>query len=230
MISTIENVINKTMLNFLTEVSDEFHIPLQQLQTRWEHFLSKNSVDREDAPEAVLKKKPQKKSAYQKFFVLKSAELKQNNPELSFGALSTQVSTLWKAIPKEEQQKFDVGDDIIKQDNDVTVHKYTADSLNKMKMVDLKQLCEERNIKKTGNKHLLIKALLDNSPVSESPRPVLLPTVVENDTEEVEVILAKNVKRSDIEEEIQHSDDEQDFEFEDDDNDDFEGDNDDDYD
>jgi len=228
MISAIENVINKTFLNFLTEVSDEFHIPLQQLQTRWEHFMSRSGVAREDAPEAVLKKKPQKKSAYQKFFVLKSAELKQNNPELSFGALSTQVSTLWKAIPKEEQQKFDVGDDTIKHDSDVVV--YTADSLHKMKMVDLKQLCEERNIKKTGNKHLLIKALLDKSPVSVSPRPIILPTVIENDTEEVEVILAKNVKRSDIEEEIQHSDDEQDFEFDDDDNDDFEGDNDDDYD
>jgi hypothetical protein len=96
---------------------------------------------------------------------------------------------------------------------------FDFESLNSKNMPELRKLCEEKGLKRTGNKLMLIQNLLGIHPTVVIP-PVAPPPAVSrplvDEAEDVEVVVAKNMKRADIEEEIPDifSDDEQDFDFE----------------
>ena len=88
-----------------------------------------------------------KKSHYQIFFSAKRLQLKEEQPSISFGDLSKQISKMWNSMNKEEQLQWVQHQSTPKAD-------YAA-----MKMSELKTLCEKRGLKKTGNKTELVNIL-----------------------------------------------------------------------
>ena len=244
MISDIEQVIHKNVEGFLEQTAKEFDIPMAKLKENWKAHLASTSIPSLSLEEKVEpeKKKPVKKtSLYQNFFVHKRVELLENNPGLQFGELSFQISQLWNKMTKEEQKTFTVSAPVIAPVSSprrtvtnpslnvpvvpvpaVPVEKkkdgFDFESLNSKNMPELRKLCEEKGLKRTGNKLMLIQNLLGMHPTPAPPvaPPLSAPRPVADEAEDVEVVVAKNMKRADIEEEIPDifSDDEQDFDFE----------------
>lgn len=242
MISDIEHVIHKNVEGFLEQTAKEFDIPMPKLMENWKAHLGvgkqKSATTSSSASEHVVaeeasKKKPVKKtSLYQNFFVQKRVELVKENPDLQFGELSSQISQLWNKMTKDEQKQFatpvteEPSSSATAQPRvqprvaEVKTDGFDFESLNAKNMPELRKLCEEKGLKRTGNKLMLIHNLLGistsvASTVSEVKKPVLVLPVVD-EAEDVEVVVAKNMKRADIEEEIPgiYSEDEQDFDFE----------------
>jgi hypothetical protein len=240
MISDIEQVIHKNVEGFLEQTAKEFDIPMAKLKENWKAHLASTSssslsLEEKGAPE---KKKPVKKaSLYQNFFVHKRVELLENNPGLQFGELSFQISQLWNKMTKDEQKTYTSSVPVIAPVSSprrtitnpslnepvVPVEKkkkdgFDFDSLNSKNMPELRKLCEEKGLKRTGNKLMLIQNLLGIHPTPLLPLtpPLSVTRPVADETEDVEVVVAKNMKRADIEEEVPDifSDDEQDFDFE----------------
>ena len=50
--------------------------------------------------------KPKKRTAYMNFSQVMRAELKEKNPNITFGEISTQISSLWKNMSVEEKAKY----------------------------------------------------------------------------------------------------------------------------
>ena len=159
-----------------------------------------------------------KKSPYQIFFSIRRLDLKQKNPELQFGELSTQISKEWKSMDKVKQASW------IESNGVATDDKALSDEyLNGLKMQELRDLCEARNLKKTGNKQELINnlkmSIVEDTPVKKA-RLVKGKTALALQDESVHVTTDNNVieKRTAIEEiEDSKSGDEDDFDFEDED-------------
>ena len=245
MISDIEQVIHKNVEGFLEQTAKEFDIPMAKLKENWKAHLASTSssplsLEEKGAPEK--KKSVKKVSLYQNFFVHKRVELLQKNPELQFGELSFQISQLWNKMTKEEQKTYAVAlpapplfapaptppipittpatptVPCLKVHAETKKDGFDFESLNSKNMPELRKLCEEKGLKRTGNKLMLIQNLLGIHPTPAPPVAPLLSVTrpVADETEDVEVVVAKNMKRADIEEEVPDifSDDEQDFDFE----------------
>lgn len=209
MISDIDRVVSTYIDSFCEEVGKEHGITKDVLTKKWEEVVKKSSVPSHVSAE---KKKTGKKSMYQNFFIHKRIELKKTDPSLNFGDLSKQISKLWKEMSKEDQKKYaveeeDDGYEIQPLKNE---EKLTFDGLNKKKMSELRQICEERGLRRTGNKNELIKNILGMKTI-ELQIPKQNPVIEEN--EDVEVIVTKDMKRSDIEEDDNSTVSEDEFDF-----------------
>lgn len=241
MIADIEKVVNVAVFRFLEETSKEFDIPFERLKENWRRFNNTStqsvlgtvpSLAPTTGKTTVEKNKSKtsgtsKKSAYQNYFALKRNELKKDNPELSFGELSTRISSLWKNLSKQEQERFGSTESAPaasvgrRAREEETRPSFTFDGLNGMTMCELKKLCESRGLSRTGNKKDLIHTLLRASVSKPETVPVAASVdfSIPPDMEDLEVVVAKNQKRVDIEEEPLLLEDEHDFEFEEDDKD-----------
>lgn len=106
-----------------------------------------------------------KKTGYQNFFAEKRQDIKTLKPTLSFGEISKEISKLWRSMSNEEKAVY--------ENPTVTIaaKPIQMDDLTQLKMSELKQMCEERKIKRTGNKSELIQLLLtyQNSPNEIEP-------------------------------------------------------------
>lgn len=214
MISELEQIILKNVDVFLENTAKEFDVPLSKLKENWRTHLGL------DVP---VKKVVKKTSPYQNFFVQKRTELLQSHSELQFGDLSSQISKMWNAMTKEEQKVYSTA----KVEAPLPLPSppppppplgLNFETLNKKTMPELRKLCEEKGLKRTGNKMMLIHNLLGITAPAPAPtvikKPLVMAAVEEN--EDVEVITAKNMKRSDIEEAITFPEEieEEDFEYE----------------
>lgn len=122
----------------------------ERLKRFMEHTSHKLGVDTKDLMECwneSATQKKAKKSHYQIFFSVKRLELKKEDPTLNFGDLSKQISKVWNSMSKEEQNDW------------VHQHSKPKSDYALLKMSELKSLCEERGLKKTGNKTELINIL-----------------------------------------------------------------------
>jgi hypothetical protein len=211
MISELEQIILKNVDVFLENTAKEFDVPLSKLKENWRTHLGL------DVP---VKKVVKKTSPYQNFFVQKRTELLKSHSELQFGDLSSQISKMWNAMTKEEQKVYSTA----KVEAPLPLPPpppplgLNFETLNKKTMPELRKLCEEKGLKRTGNKMMLIHNLLGITAPTPAPtvikKPLVMAAVEEN--EDVEVITAKNMKRSDIEEAITFPEEieEEDFEYE----------------
>lgn len=236
MISDIEKLIHNNVEGFLEETAKEFDIPMAKLKENWKAHLGTagtagtagtvgtvgtvgNAGNAGNGDTLPKKKTAKKSSLYQNFFVQKRAELVKTNPDLQFGDLSSQISKLWNSMSKDEQKSFTAGT----APPPVARKEFNFESLNAKNMPELRKLCEEKGLRRTGNKLMLIHNLLGINtaaavpamPVEEVKKTTMV-VVASDETEDVEVVVAKNMKRADIEEEVAlgFSDDEQDFDFE----------------
>jgi len=216
MIREIETHIRTGVERFLEQTAKEFDLPIIRLKENWRLYLDgEDAVPTPASSTDGAKKKapPGKKSMYQNFFTQKCSELKEQNPGMSFGDISTHVSTLWNNMTKDDQKQYATAPTTTEVPPTPTTE-FTYDVLNGKRMDELKLLCEQRGLRRTGNKTFLIRSLLgSHPPVAEKPPPPKKPGVVLNE-DDVEVVVAKNLKRTDIEEEdTVLSDEEQEFDF-----------------
>lgn len=236
MIAELEDLIHKNVNGFLEETAKEFDIPMAKLKEKWRAHLGDSgrstlAVPVVQAPGEPKKKTVKKSSQYQNFFVQKRAELVRENPTLQFGDLSSRISKLWNNMTKEEQKGYAATTTIPCQGTTPgpvlgAPAVFDFDSLNSKNMPELRKLCEEKGLKRTGNKLQLINNLLGlHTEAIVPPHEVKKAAVTivatqeadADESEDVEVVVAKNMKRADIEEEavtVLFSDDEQDFDFE----------------
>ena len=214
MISELEQIILKNVDVFLENTAKEFDVPLSKLKENWRTHLGL------DVP---VKKVVKKTSPYQNFFVQKRTELLKSHSELQFGDLSSQISKMWNAMTKEEQKVYSTAKveaplPLPSPPPPLPPLGLNFETLNKKTMPELRKLCEEKGLKRTGNKMMLIHNLLGITAPAPAPtvikKPLVMAAVEEN--EDVEVITAKNMKRSDIEEAITFPEEieEEDFEYE----------------
>lgn len=134
------------------------------------------------APTTVAPAPVSKKSGYQNFFTIRRMELKAVNPSLSFGELSKMISAEWNVLQPPEKSRFvnltsasapapvstpppasipapKASSAPLTENN----APFTLQDLNNKKMDELKDLCEARDLKKSGNKTELIRRLLGHN-------------------------------------------------------------------
>jgi hypothetical protein len=223
MIREIETHIRTGVEKFLEQTAKEFDLPIIRLKENWRAYLESEdaAVPAASAAVEVVKKKAVsgKKSMYQNFFTQKCSELKEQNPGMNFGDISTTVSKLWNSMSKDDQKQYATADTTSTVEAPTTTTtEFTYDVLNGKKMDELKLLCEQRGLRRTGNKTFLIRSLLgSHPPVAEDPPPPPKKAALSLHEDDVEVVVAKNLKRTDIEEDTMLSgvvsDEEQEFDF-----------------
>jgi len=195
MIHEIENLIDEKMKIFLNEISNDYSIDKNDLNKKWQIFINRNTTQ--------FDAKKSKKSAYQNFFAFKRMEFKGNDSSLSFGELSRKISQEWNKLNDDEKNKY------IDKTPSICKHKFSFEELNQKKMSELKELCENIGIKKSGNKQDLIKNLLGQSNSNHKDTVPSTKKILKNESDIEKTDVADNSfeiyvstndqKRSDIE-------------------------------
>jgi hypothetical protein len=214
---------------------------MPQLQQSWQEFKINSSAksatfsDNHPSTTPVKPASLTKKSGYQNFFTIRRIELKAENSDLSFGELSKMISAEWNVLQPSEKSRY-VNPPIAVAPPPATanasvrapvvaasipIHQFTLNDLNDKKMDELKELCEARNLKKSGNKTELIRRLLGfasvvapSSSLPSSSLSRVSPEASEKRDSSLDIyVSSKSEKRSDFEHSAT-SPEEEDFEFE----------------
>lgn len=138
---------DETMKSFFTSVENEFNLPKDALWKKWNGEKTMVVVKKETTPN--------KKSDYQTFFSIQRNKMVEENPNITFGEISKQVSTMWKKLNPDEKLKY----------SNPAAQQPTHDTLRKeyMKLstTDLKNICKEKGVMvKSRKKDDFINALI----------------------------------------------------------------------
>jgi hypothetical protein len=165
----LKKTLDDNVDRFLDILADGYNIPKSDLSKKWVDFnLPEALPEPLPTPTSVLqveeKKVKAKKTPYQNYFTKRRTELKTSNSALSFGEISKTISGEWSSFMQSEKNKY--LDDSFSAappppPSLPTPHSFTFDELNAKKMDELKELCEKRGTKKSGNKTQLIKNLME---------------------------------------------------------------------
>jgi len=152
-LSKIENVMDENLKVFLTNIEYEYKIPKDTLWKKWK--------DGEKTTINVIKKENNKKSDYQIFFSIQRNKMVKENPNITFGEISKQVSSMWKKLGSSEKLKY--SSDVVKN---TLPSPPSFDTLRteylKMPTNDLKNICKEKGITaKFRKKDDIINALVE---------------------------------------------------------------------
>jgi hypothetical protein len=244
LLSDIKTIIQEAMNKYIDEIHTEFNIDKGELKTLWEKITNEDLPvkKRETKAKTNNNDKPKTKSAYQNFCVYYRPILRQEDPNLTFGAISKLIGQKWKTFEDVEKERFndpdyspepepepepepvkepdpepvkelkpepvkqkkkkpeaenkgvkikavekadDVG--IVPVNVDILVDtEFTEEELNRKSSKFLKQLCEERNLKKTGSKQTLIQTLLNPQQSEKNQKIPQFVNPVADDEEEIE--------------------------------------------
>lgn len=188
----IEKIIDDKVHLFLQKIASEYSLDAKLVTEQWQTFAGAESSE---------KKKNNKKSAYQNFFTQKRIQYKKMNSSLSFGELSSLISQEWSKLQPAEKDNYTHQFPVYEKEI-----KFTFEELNQKKMSELKELCENVGIKKSGNKSELINNLLGQ----ESKKTIQnVPKTIKNDVPDnsIEILVSKtDQKRSNIEVKMPESD------------------------
>lgn len=246
----IQKVLDTYMTGFLSQVSTEFQLPKDVLLSKWNGYRTPTTLP--SAPPStpssspVSKKNtcvsgtnPPKKSAYQYYLAKRRSEMSKIQPTITFGELSSLVSSEWKKFTAEEKAVYapptsplpcppsgtsqTVSLPVTLSSN-VSLSEtpnYTFSSLNSMKMNDLKDICETLGVTRKGNKKELINSILHKETATLSktvnPSAPKITELIQKDTSLDLYVSSNNEKRSDYEN-LETVEEDEDFIFEDEDN------------
>jgi hypothetical protein len=140
LMAKVEDAVAETLKTFFTQVEREYNIPKDVLWKKWKE------EDKVVATALVVPKKEtlNKKSDYQTFFSIQRNKMVKENPQITFGEISKQVSHMWKKLSREEKVQYTA--------NNTTpiTEKTSLEDLRKEYMkistADLKNLCKEKGI------------------------------------------------------------------------------------
>ena len=149
LMSKVEEVVAEKLKQFFTQVECEYNIPKDTLWKKW---------NGEEKEKHLPKKEPitAKKSDYQAFFSAQRNRMVKENPNITFGEISKQVSHMWKKLSPEEKAQHTYTN---------TTHISREDMRKeymKTSTTDLKNMCKEKGIVvRSRKKEDLIAALLE---------------------------------------------------------------------
>ena len=160
LMAKVEDVVAETLKIFFTQVEREYNLPKDALWTKWKEEDKSATSTTTIAHVAVPKKETiNKKSDYQTFFSIQRNKMVKENPNITFGEISKQVSHMWKKLTREEKVQYTA--------NNTTpiTEKTSLEDLRKEYMkissADLKNLCKEKGIvAKSRKKEEIIDALV----------------------------------------------------------------------
>lgn len=143
-ISKMVDVLDQHLQEFFSTIELEFKLPKDILWRKWKEDEKSSSMKRE------------KKSEYQVFFSIQRNKMVKENPNITFGEISKQVSTMWKNLSVEEKSYY----------TNVLQNEHSIDSLRKeyikMPIQELKNLCKQKNItQKFKKKDDIINTLVE---------------------------------------------------------------------
>ena len=155
LMTKVEDVVVETLKSFFTQVEREYNLPKEALWKKWK------GEDKSSTAVVMPKKETiNKKSDYQTFFSIQRNKMVKENPNITFGEISKQVSHMWKKLTREEKVQYTA--------NNTTpiTEKTSLEDLRKeyikISTADLKNLCKEKGIvAKFRKKEEIIGALVE---------------------------------------------------------------------
>ncbi len=156
---TINKSIEKTIVSFTQEISEKYGMSQDELLEIWSN-ISKMKM------KTTEKKK--KLSPWLKFCKNERVRIKKQDPSIPFGKISKMIGDLWKTMSDEDKKNYGKDDTTIEDTStkiDVTednnMNNWNEQKLKKMKISELRTLCENIQLSKTGKKEVLIVRLLN---------------------------------------------------------------------
>jgi len=214
----LKKTLDDNVDRFLDILAEGYKIPKHDLCKKWIDFnlpvaLPESLPTLPSVVPTEEKKIRAKKTPYQNYFTKRRTELKTSNSALSFGDISKTISGEWSSFTQSEKNKyldasFSAALPSFPPPPSIPVpHSFTFDELNSKKMDELKELCEKRGTKKSGNKTQLIKNLMElNTLVQKAeilpPQKTILAKLTESDKNDnsLDLYVSSNQeKRSDFE-------------------------------
>jgi hypothetical protein len=154
----MEEAVGNVLKDFFAKVETEYKLPKDALWGRW------TGCD-ENKPITTLgivipkKDNANKKSDYQTFFSIQRNKMVKENPTITFGEISKQVSAIWKTLSPTEKIKF--SSNATNNTLPHTPEDFRAEYI-KMSTTDLKNLCKENGVVvKFRKKDDIVNALVD---------------------------------------------------------------------
>ena len=137
--------------------------------------------------------------AYVRFCNVQRQTLKSSYPNMTFGEISKELGRMWRQLPHDQKKVYYEEDEVVVMAEDepttnagvpCTKHPSSSpssspspppigitgtSSLQKQTLVQLRDMCTERGLKKTGNKEILIQRLLHHEQ-SILKKPSVIPS------------------------------------------------------
>lgn len=146
-VSKIGNVLDEYLKEFFSIVETEYSLPKDILWKKWkedEKFVKKDNNHNN------------KKSEYQVFFSIQRNKMVKENPNITFGEISKQVSILWKKLNPQEKLQYAT----TPLDNAQTLDNLRKDYM-KRSIQDLKNICKTKGIiSKLRKKEDMVNSLI----------------------------------------------------------------------
>lgn len=138
----LADVIDGQLKEFFTIIEDEYDISKDSLWRRWK-----------EGDKPIKKDIAIKKSDYQVFFSSQRNRIVKDNPNLSFGEISKQISTMWKNLSPQEKLQVTVS---------IPSFADMRTTYTNMSVQELKSACKEKNIAgKLRKKDDMVEALVN---------------------------------------------------------------------
>ncbi len=170
---SIHDVIIEHIELYATLISKEHGIDKTNLMKLWKQVeLNPPTVCMTDK---VLVPPPSPKknvSVYVQFCNKHRTLLKEKNPNMSFGDISKELGKMWRSLSQQEKDNYQsITKSVVKVKEEMKEEDHS-----KLSVSVLKQMCEKLNLKKSGNKTILLERLkeykLQQKPPSITPPPL----------------------------------------------------------
>lgn len=140
----IEDAVGDVLKGFFANVEAEYKLPKDALWNRW---VRQGDI----APTVVVvakKEQPNnhnnnKKSDYQTFFSIQRNKMVRDNPTITFGEISKQVSAMWKILSPDEKKHYSAAAGSVSSPKNP--EEFRAE-YTKMSTTELKNLCKDNGI------------------------------------------------------------------------------------
>lgn len=135
----MKELLDEQLKDFFSSIENDYNLPKNTLWKRWEGLPKKD-----------------KKSEYQNFFSIQRNKMVKENPNITFGEISKQVSLMWKNLSIQEKQQYTNNH----MKPNISLDHFRKEYL-KMTIQELKERCKEKGIVKLRKKEDMINALMD---------------------------------------------------------------------
>lgn len=148
----LEELVAETLMEFFTQVEREYNLPKDALWKKWKGEERTTVIP-------LKKESVNKKSDYQTFFSIQRNQMVKDNPNITFGEISKQVSLMWKKLTPEEKSQYS---HILPHTIQATQLETLRKEYMKMSTSHLKDLCKQKGIvSKLRKKEDIVNALID---------------------------------------------------------------------
>ena len=169
----INKSIEKSIVSFTQEISEKYGMSQDDLLEMW------SNVSKMKMKMKTIDKKKKKLSPWLKFCKNERVRIKKEDSTIPFGKISKMIGDLWKQMSDEDKKNYGKDEENEEEEStsdtevektdveEVVVNDWTFKKLKKMKISELRKLCESVALSKTGKKEILIERLLNCKKMSK---------------------------------------------------------------